>query len=417
MHLTVAGWPSLADRSAVEASAAEPVRAAAPGPVPWTAPFARSLRHQLLIDLGFLSSAAVLVVGLTTIVLAGADVAELALPLLLLWAGSTAVFILFGHHLVRRLVLRPLEALAAEASELAEGRLAHRADIGESAELRTLQSGYRSMAADLLDAQSQLVRVEKLAGIGRLAAGVAHEIRNPLGALGNYAELLARRGADPEITGHMRHAVERIERTVQSLLDYSRPAVADTDRVAVGDAVRTAIEFLDAQGTFRSSRLSVEIEPDLPEVAGDRHALEQVAVNLLVNARDAAPGGTIRVGVRRRRFDPRARSARRQTDSTGGPPPGREFSARPRRPEVPPGTAGVFLFVADDGPGIPVAERERVFDPFFTTKDPGQGTGLGLAIVARTVHEHGGMVWADRAREGGAAIKVFLPAAEPSCAS
>jgi signal transduction histidine kinase len=84
---------------------------------------------------------------------------------------------------------------------------------------------------------------------------------------------------------------------------------------------------------------------------------------------------------------------------------------------VPPGTLGVFLFVADDGPGIPVADRERVFDPFYTTKDPGQGTGLGLAIVARTVHEHGGLVWADRAREGGAAFKVFLPAAEQPCVS
>ena len=70
-----------------------------------------------------------------------------------------------------------------------------------------------------------------------------------------------------------------------------------------------------------------------------------------------------------------------------------------------------MLFVADDGPGVPEADRERIFDPFFTTKDPGQGTGLGLAIVARTVHECGGTVWVDRAREGGAVFKVFLPIA------
>jgi signal transduction histidine kinase len=70
-----------------------------------------------------------------------------------------------------------------------------------------------------------------------------------------------------------------------------------------------------------------------------------------------------------------------------------------------------MLFVADDGPGVPEADRERVFDPFFTTKDPGQGTGLGLAIVARTAHESGGTVWVDRAREGGAVFKVFLPIA------
>ncbi len=79
--------------------------------------------------------------------------------------------------------------------------------------------------------------------------------------------------------------------------------------------------------------------------------------------------------------------------------------------DVKAGTPGVLLFVADDGPGVPDAERERVFDPFFTTKAPGSGTGLGLAIVARTVHDLGGTVWVDRAREGGAVFKVFLPLA------
>lgn len=389
------------------------------GSRPAAAPRARSLRTLLLFDLGFLSSSAVLMVGFTTAVLAGVDLISAALPLAFLWLASTAVFVLFGLRLIRRLVLRPIEVLAGEAAALADGRFDFpAADLGTATELRALQARYRGMAADLLDAQSQLVRVEKLAGIGRLAAGVAHEIRNPLSALGTYTEVLGGRGADPEITAQMRHAVERIERTVQSLLDYSRPrAAADAGRVPVGAAVRTAVDFLESQGILRNVTLGVDIEPGLPEVAGDRHALEQVAVNLLVNARDAAPGGTIMVGVRRRRLEPRDRASRRRTDTTGGPPPDREFVSRPRRPDVPQGTLGVFVFVADDGPGIPAEDRERVFDPFFTTKDPGEGTGLGLAIVARTVHEHGGIVWADRAREGGAAIKIFLPAAEQRCAS
>jgi signal transduction histidine kinase len=88
----------------------------------------------------------------------------------------------------------------------------------------------------------------------------------------------------------------------------------------------------------------------------------------------------------------------------------RRYLPRPRRPELPAGTRGALLYVADDGPGVADADRERVFDPFFTTKAPGKGTGLGLAIVARTVHAAGGLVWVDRAREGGAAFKVFLPA-------
>jgi signal transduction histidine kinase len=76
-----------------------------------------------------------------------------------------------------------------------------------------------------------------------------------------------------------------------------------------------------------------------------------------------------------------------------------------------PGSPGALLYVADDGPGVPESDRERIFDPFFTTKDPGVGTGLGLAIVGRTVHESGGVVWVDRAREGGAVFKVLLPLA------
>ena len=90
-------------------------------------------------------------------------------------------------------------------------------------------------------------------------------------------------------------------------------------------------------------------------------------------------------------------------------------SATAARP--PAGNPGVLLFVADDGPGVPEADRERIFDPFYTTKEPGEGTGLGLAIVARTVHESGGVVWVDRAREGGAVFKVFLPLAGDSDAS
>jgi len=83
----------------------------------------------------------------------------------------------------------------------------------------------------------------------------------------------------------------------------------------------------------------------------------------------------------------------------------------PHRPELAAGTLGVLIVVTDSGPGVPEGDRERVFDPFVTTKPPGSGTGLGLAIVQRIVHESGGLVWVDDAREGGAAFKVFLPAA------
>ena len=94
--------------------------------------------------------------------------------------------------------------------------------------------------------------------------------------------------------------------------------------------------------------------------------------------------------------------------------PSRAWVARPRRRDLEVGSPGAILFVADDGPGVPEADRERIFDPFFTTKEPGEGTGLGLAIVARTVYESGGVVWVDPAREGGAVFKVFLPITDES---
>ena len=377
-----------------------------------------SLRLQLLFQLVFLASAAVGLAGLVTVLLAGGEPAELLVPLAGVWAGSTAVFVLFGAHLMHRYVLGPIAQLSAEADQLAAGTVPAVRAAYESRELEHLAGRYRAMAEDLLDAQSHVVRVEKLAGIGRLAAGVAHEVRNPLGAIGTYAEVLRNRGADPEVVDEMRTSVDRIERIVASLLDYSKPGSL-TGSADAGAALRSAADFLSKQGALRGHELSVEVDPALPPVRGDRHAIEQVVVNLLLNARDAAPATRIWAGARAHRLEARHRQAARADEGSAalrgigngnGSAAARDFVPRPRRADLPAGTPGALLFVADDGPGIPEADRERIFDPFFTTKDPGKGTGLGLAIVARTVDSAGGMVWVDRAREGGAAFKVFLPA-------
>jgi signal transduction histidine kinase len=367
------------------------------------------------VNLGFVTSAAVILVGLTTVVLAGGDLQETLEPVLILWLGSTVVFVLFGVYVVRRLVVIPLQRLSAEADTFAAGRLDDSPGGYETIELTHLSGRYRAMAKSLLDAQSQMVRVEKLAGIGSLAAGVAHEVRNPLGALSTYVDVLQRRGADREVTEAMQGAIARIERTVQSLLSYARPGVAD-GVVELNEAVRASLDFLGAQGMLTEQKLTVELEPDLPPVRGDRHLLEQVVVNLVVNACQAAPQGTLVVGTTRERFESRQRGGHRVREGESSPADtssrqDRAWSSRPRRPDVTPGTPGVLLYVADDGPGVPEKDRERVFDPFYTTKDPGEGTGLGLAIVARTVHDAGGTVWVDRARERGAVFKVFIPIA------
>ena len=375
----------------------------------------RSLRTELLVSLGFVTSAAVLLVGLTTLVLVGGDLHELFWPLVGLWVGNSVVFVLFGGYVVHRLVVRPLQLLAAEADTLAAGGHPAAAEY-ETRELADLSGRYRAMADELLDVQSHVVRVEKLAGIGRLAAGVAHEIRNPLGALGTFVEVLRRRGSDADITGQMYEAIGRVDRIVQGLLDYARPeqrtpgarrqGPGQTDLNA---AVSTAVEFLERQGQLKGRNLALHLESGLACVQGDRHGLEQVVINLLMNALQAAPGGSLSVGTVARALEPRHREAARvdAPERIGE----RRWASRPRRRDLAPGTAGAILYVADQGPGVADEDRERIFDPFYTTKPPGEGTGLGLAIVARTVDDAGGMVWVDRAREGGAVFKVFLPLA------
>jgi len=125
---------------------------------------------------------------------------------------------------------------------------------------------------------------------------------------------------------------------------------------------------------------------------------------------DAAGDGIVILGVRAWAYESRRASPRRASDPQRTTFPRRPES-RPARTDFVAGQRGVLLYVADSGPGVPPEDREQVFDPFYTTKEPGRGTGLGLAIVARAVHDMGGVVWVDTAREGGAAFKMFFPAA------
>ena len=269
----------------------------------------RSLRTELLVNLGFVTSAAVVLVGLNTVLLLGGELGEAWRPLVALWFGSTAVFVLFGGYLVHRVVIGPLRRLAAEAETLARGQIPAQPPEHDTRELGELADRYRAMAEELLDVQSHVVRVEKLAGIGRLAAGVAHEVRNPLGALGTYVEVLQRRGTDPAIAAEMRRAIERIERIVQGLVDYARPGVHAGENgrkpgaTDLNTAVRTVVDFLEAQGMLREHTVELSLYPGLPPVQGDRHLLEQVVVNLVANACQAAPGGRLVVGTGAQAFE------------------------------------------------------------------------------------------------------------------
>jgi two-component system, NtrC family, sensor kinase len=334
-----------------------------------------SLRTELLLNLAVLAAAALALAipsALLAPLLANGPLSFILLVGLVI--ADVGIIVVFGRYLLTRLVTRPVEALVAATEAVAGGEFERRAPAAATRELDALAGSVNRMTERLLDAQGALVRAEKLASVGRLAAGIAHEVGNPLAAIANYAEVLRRRGVDPEIVQALEREADRIDTIVRGLLDYARPSEAARDSIDLTALVAGAVELLRTQGLLRA--LDVREEADgAPSVRGDSAALEQVLVNLLLNAVDAAgTGGRIRV----------------------------------RTEVAPSGRARVI--VADSGPGVPETDRARVFDPFFTTKPPGRGTGLGLAIVQRVVEDHGGTVVAERAPEGGAAFVVTLPA-------
>jgi len=368
-----------------------------------------SLRTELLFNLAFLAAAALLL-GVGTVLLVAALAPDRALPFILTTVAlDVVVFIFFGRYLVSRLVLRPVERLVAVADAVAAGDFAARAPGAETRDFQVLAERLNRMTDHLLDAQSQLVRSEKLASIGRLAAGIAHEVGNPLGAIGTYVEVLRRRGADGEVVAGLTRELDRIDQIVRGLLDYARPQeepLAPLDPVAV---LRGAHALLEAQGALKAVRADLEIAAGVPHILGRAYLLEQVIVNLVLNAVDAASGGLVVLGVRPWAYEPGRAAPKRATDAGRTAFP-RGYERRPARVEFAAGQAGALLLVADSGPGVAAEDRDKIFEPFYTTKEPGRGTGLGLAIVARAVHDMGGVVWVDPAREGGAAFKMFFPA-------
>jgi signal transduction histidine kinase len=376
-----------------------------------------SLRTELLVNLATLATAALLL-AITTLVLFDAVLATpsgLAL-LTAMVVADVLVFVLFGYQLTGKLVLRPLDEIIAAADRIAGGDREKAVVEKGAPEFVRLARAINTLTQQLIAEQQLVVRVEKMASLGRLAAGVAHEVGNPLGAINGYTHLLRRRLAhDQESIAMVRdleREVGRVDRIMRGLLDYARPRRVSSSLIAVSESIHRVIDLLTEQQAFAHVQLRLDVAPSLPAVRLDAHALDQVLVNLLLNAAQATPAdGQIHVsahltsvehalglGVRRASDRPEISMPRSASLRLGAWRDG-------ARPE-----ALIEIVVADSGPGIPDADLERVFDPFFTTKAPGSGTGLGLAIVARTIEDAGGVTFARRAREGGAAFVVLLPA-------
>ena len=392
-----------------------------------------SLRAELLFNLSFLAVAALLM-GLWTATVLRISGPRPTWVLLVLLGIDVAVFVALGRYLIDRLVVRPLRTAVATAEAIAAGEYSRRAPEGETREIAALNQALNAMTDQLLEnqqtladnvrslddtnrlllaTQRDLVQAEKMASIGRLAAGVAHEVGNPLGALLGYASVLRRRNVDPELLDGVERETRRIDAIVRGLLDYSRPTPSRREPVDVNGSIRRVLELLRAQGKLEGVEVGLSLDEGLPPVSADAHLVDQVFVNLVDNARAALDGGgriTLRSSLERYHPD-RPIPFRRASD-----PPGVSY-AHLRRPrygthraaEIEPGTEIVRVVVADTGAGIAPEHIEAVFDPFFTTRPPGEGTGLGLAIVAATMADFGGRIDVSSAQGGGASFTLSFP--------
>ena len=375
-----------------------------------------SLRTELLGNLAFLATAALALAVASVLLFTGiAETEYAALWLTLLIFADVVIFVLFGGHLVGRLVIQPVHEIVAAAEAIAEGDLGRRAPLIGSVELARLATSLNRMTTRLLEEQALVVRAEKLASVGRLAAGIAHEIGNPLGAINGYTHLVRRRiraaGLDDELDAIERETT-RIDRIVRGLLDYARPRRATPESIDVAECVKRVVDMLRDQSVLAQVEVVTEIAPDIPALAGDRHEFEQTLVNLLLNAASAMDGrGRVTIAARA----DTAIALRQDVTSRAGDPPGvpvdrdRQSRARAWLHRFGDSARILTVTIADSGPGVPAEDMERIFDPFFTTKPPGMGTGLGLAIVSRIVDSLGGVVSVRPAREGGAAFVMMFP--------
>lgn len=256
--------------------------------------------------------------------------------------------------------------------------------------LETLSEKLEETNRELRRAEAEARRAERLAALGQLSAGLAHEIRNPLGVIKGSAEILSQKvaGSQPlvaELAGYISSEVNRLNALVVRFLDFARPSKLELHPERVSEIVDRALEA--AAASFPNTKVKVERQyaQGLPEIQADRQLCEQVFVNLITNAFQAMEGqaesldGTLRLSI---------------------------------APEVSNGEAGVCVTVEDSGPGVPPELREQIFNPFFTSKK--DGVGLGLSIVAKIVDDHRGTIRLDNDTTRGARFRVFFPQAASS---
>jgi signal transduction histidine kinase len=261
------------------------------------------------------------------------------------------------------------------------------------------------------EVEQQIRQLDRLADVGTLAAGMAHEIKNALVAGKTFIDLLLEKNQDAELVEVVRRELGRIDAIVTRMLRFAAPARGEWKPVSLHELLEHALRLLQPQINEKAIALARSFHNGPARVKGDDYELEQAMVNLLLNALEAmAPNGTLTVATARE-FEPSKNEA-----SEGNSLPASAGKGAPRADFEPAAfqeTAQVprlRVTIQDTGPGIAPEHMAHLFEPFFTTKT--SGTGLGLAITRRIIHEHGGVITVDSRPGEGTTFQILLPALE-----
>jgi two-component system, NtrC family, sensor kinase len=311
---------------------------------------------------------------------------------LLAWVGAVVLLLIVTGMVLAHQVARPLQAMEARMEAVARGQLARLALDSSEREFVSLAGAFNHVLDELERRQHTLVRSEKLASLGTLLSGVAHELNNPLSNISSCAQILKEEpdtdaGFRSQLIADIDTETLRARRIVRTLLDYAGDREFKPAPVHLADLVEETLRFVKSR---RPPGVALHLDiPASLTVKADRPRLQQALLNLVSNAFDAmGDHGELTLSARLRSAD---------------------------RADDPPVHGGqvVDLFVRDTGPGIPPEQLPRIFDPFFTTKPVGQGSGLGLFITYEILEEHDGCISVANRPEGGTEFHIRLPSASP----
>jgi len=320
---------------------------------------------------------------------------------------DTIILALVGIYLLSRIVVKPIHNILNIAEEYQEGELLPLADATSRNEIAKLSRSLSNMLKrldenkkelkdhiaslekankELQQAQNEIIRSEKLASVGRLAAGIAHEIGNPIGIILGYFDLI-RKGEISEsekedFLDRIETEITRINRIIGQLLDFSRPSSGTEEETHVHDMIQTTVDMLKPQPTVEGVRIDLVLDAPSDKIFADPDQLRQVFLNVMMNAADALSG------KKPSKEDGSEKTLTIRSQNTDG---------------------SIELRFMDNGPGIPEEELSHILDPFYTTKEPGDGTGLGLSVSYRIIEGLGGSISAQSSVGEGTTVIIDLP--------